>query len=107
MFNEIKVAIDVRQRNAARARANLPLLSTPLEIARLRAVDEQVQFDAFVRQSRPLYERILARKVARVRSITNNWNYQPAGWAGRFAMHSYVMHVLRRIYWRDKLARQR
>ena len=46
---------------------NLPLLSRPHEIARLRAVDEQVQFDAFVRQSRPLYERIWARKVARVR----------------------------------------
>jgi len=106
MFNKIKADSDVRQRNAARARAKLPLLSRPHEISRLRAVDEQVQFDAFVRQSRPLYERIWARKIARVRSAANNGDYQPVGWAGRFAVHSYVIHVLRRIYWRGKLARQ-
>ena len=49
MFNEVKAASDVRQRNVARARASLPLLSRSHEIARLRAVDDQVQFDAFFR----------------------------------------------------------
>jgi|SRR5690242_828741 len=95
----------VRQRNAARAAAKLPLLSIPDEVARHRAIEARVRFDEFVRQSRPLYERIWARKVAQVRRMTRNRDYQPAGWSGRLAIHSYVMRVLRRVYDRDRFDR--